>query len=108
MSELIAANVTKRYTKKDDPEDMKTIEKINPILLKNELRLSDDYDIENVSENKEELVEFAFEYFTPDDDTYTLYTKDYRDEAEKTINDLESGRQAWRRSDHLHRHVTPP
>lgn len=78
------------YYKKDNPEDMKTIEKLNPILIKTELRLPDDYDIETVSESKEELVEFAFEYFTHDDDTYTLYTKDYREEAEATINDLYS------------------
>ncbi|MBD5138934.1 MAG: hypothetical protein HDT24_06480 [Ruminococcus sp.] len=78
------------YYEKDNPNDMKTIEKLNPILIKTELRLPYDYNIENVSENKEELVKFAFEYFTPDDDTYTLYTKDYREKAEATINDLYS------------------
>ncbi|MDE6599245.1 MAG: hypothetical protein K2K34_04105 [Oscillospiraceae bacterium] len=77
------------YTKKDDPKDMKSIGIIKPILLKNELRLPDDYDIETVSESKEELVEFALEHYAYDDNT-PQYTRDYYEKIEATVNNIHS------------------
>ncbi|MDE7303468.1 MAG: hypothetical protein K2N60_09155 [Oscillospiraceae bacterium] len=77
------------YYKKDNPEDMKTIEKLNPILIKTELRLPDDYDIENVSESKEELREFALEYYAYDgNDTSLFSNNEYCKEVEVMVNDI--------------------
>lgn len=78
------------YYKKDNPDDMKTIEELTPILIKTELRLSEDYNAESVSEGKEELRDFALEYFTSNNETYTFYIKSYRETAKTTVNDLYS------------------
>lgn len=76
------------YYKKDDPEDMKTIEKLNPILIKTELRLPEDYSIENVPGSKEELRDFALEYYTfnENDSAATFYGAYYK-EAVETVKD---------------------
>ncbi|MBD5145782.1 MAG: hypothetical protein HDT21_07765 [Ruminococcus sp.] len=80
---------TVAYYKKDNPEDMKTIEKINPILIKTELRLPDGYDIETVSENKEELREFALEYYAYDENDTSLFSNnEYCKEVEVMVNDI--------------------
>lgn len=75
------------YYKKDDPEEMKTIENIKPILIKTELRLPEDYDIETVSEDKEELREFALEYYTYNEEKHQSSSREYREEVVATVND---------------------
>lgn len=75
------------YYEKDDPDDMKTIEKLKPLLIKTELRLPEDYSPEAVSSDKEELREFALEYYAYDDDT-PQYTRGYNEEVEIMVNDL--------------------
>lgn len=77
------------YYKKDNREDMRTIEKLKPLLIKTELRLPDDYDAVTVSENKEELKDFALEYYAYDDDANST-RRIYCEKAEATINDLYS------------------
>lgn len=74
------------YYKKDDPEDMSEIEKIIPTLIKTELRLPENYSGE-VPKNKEELREFALEYYAYDENDTSWYTKTER-EIEATVNDL--------------------
>ncbi|MDE6746445.1 MAG: hypothetical protein K2J72_07385, partial [Oscillospiraceae bacterium] len=78
------------YYEKDNPDDMKTIEELTPLLIKTELRLPEDYNAESVSENKEELRDFALEYFTSNNETYTFYVDSYRETAKTTVNDLYS------------------
>ncbi|MDE5993613.1 MAG: hypothetical protein K2G87_11260 [Oscillospiraceae bacterium] len=68
------------YCEKDNPEDMETAGQLNPILTKTELRLPDDYDAETVSEDKEELRDFALEYYA--------YERIYDEKIDTTINDL--------------------
>ena len=76
------------YYKKDDPEDMKTIESVNPSLIKTELRLPEDYDIENVPESKEELRDFALEHYTFDEnDEAAIFYGTYYKNAVETVND---------------------
>lgn len=72
------------YYEKDDPEDMKTLNKLNPKLIKTELRLPEDYTPENVSESKEELKEFALEYAA------SVSDRKYGEEIEKTVTELYS------------------
>ncbi|MDE6709093.1 MAG: hypothetical protein K2J76_01245 [Oscillospiraceae bacterium] len=77
------------YYRKDDPEDMKTIEKLNPVLIKTELRLPEDYDIENVPESKEALREFALEYYEYDENDTSLFSNNgYCKEVEIMVNDI--------------------
>lgn len=77
------------YYKKDDPEDMKTIEKIKPVLIKTELRLPEDYAPETVSESKEELREFALEYYAYDENDTSLFSNNgYCKEVEIMVNDI--------------------
>lgn len=76
------------YYKKDDPEDMEIIENLNPILIKTELRLPEDYDPETVSESKEELRQFALEHYTYDEnDTSAMFYGAYYDKAAETVKD---------------------
>lgn len=77
------------YYEKDDPETIKTIEKLDPRLIKTELHLPEDYDIDTVSESKEELKEFALEYYAYDNDT-PQYMRGYSEETEAAVNDLYS------------------
>lgn len=88
----IALNFTSgsiAYLEKDDPETLKTIGNLNPRLIKTELRLPEDHDTETVPESKEELKEFALEYYAYDDDT-PQYMRDYYEEIEATVNGLYS------------------
>lgn len=77
------------YYKKDDPEDMKIIENINPSLIKTELRLPEDYDPETISESKEELMETALKYhyiFEENNMAATFYNT-YYNKAAETVKD---------------------
>lgn len=78
------------YYEKDNPEDMKTIEVLTPILIKTELRLPEDYNAGSVSDGKEELRDFVLEYFTSNNETYTFYFDSYRETAKTTVSDLYS------------------
>lgn len=76
------------YYKKDDPEDMETLESLNPILIKTELRLPEDYDIENVSDDKEELRQFALEYYDYDEnEKYLSFSDEYNKKVEITVTE---------------------
>ena len=77
------------YYKKDDPEDIKIIENLNPSLIKTELRLPEDYDTETVSESKEELMDFALKYyyvFDENNEAATFYGT-YYNKAAETVKD---------------------
>lgn len=75
------------YYEKDDPDDMRRIESSEPLLMKTELRLPEDYSPEAVSADKEELRKFALEYYAYDDDT-PQYTRGYNEKVVTTANDL--------------------
>lgn len=86
----VAFNLTGKsigYYEKNDTINMDTIEQLNPLLIKTELRLPEDYSPEAVSSDKEELREFALEYYSYDDDT-SQYKRGYNEEVEAIVNDL--------------------
>ncbi|MDE6132504.1 MAG: hypothetical protein K2G04_03890 [Oscillospiraceae bacterium] len=62
------------YYKKDDPKDMAKIEKITPMLIKTELRLPEGHSLEDLSAEKEELRDFALEYYAYDEADTSLFT----------------------------------
>lgn len=74
------------YYKKDVPEDMEAIERLAPLLIAAELRLPENYSGE-VPKNKEELRDFALEYYAYDENDTSWYTKTER-EIEAAVNDL--------------------
>lgn len=75
------------YYEKDDSDDMEKIERLRPLLIKTELSLPEDYSPGAVSADKEELREFALEYYAYDDNT-SQYTRGYNEEVETTVNNL--------------------
>ncbi|MDE5577487.1 MAG: hypothetical protein K2J11_08885 [Oscillospiraceae bacterium] len=77
------------YYKKDDPEDMKIIENINPSLIKTELRLPEDYDPETVPESKKELMEIALKYYYvfDEDNAAASFYDTYYNKAAETAED---------------------
>ena len=74
------------FYKNNDPDLQNNLERSYPVLIKNELRLPEDYDPEIVPENKEELREFALEYYAYDDDMY-YSTRKYREEIERMVTE---------------------
>ena len=83
------ATNTINYCEKDNPEDVGTVEHLYPNLTKTELCLPDDYDAEAVSDDKEELRDFALEYYAYDDNTFS-YERSYNEKIMATVNDLYS------------------
>lgn len=75
-----------RYYQNDDPFLPSILERSDPVLIKTELRLPEDYDPEIVPEHKEELREFALEYYAYDDDMY-YSTRKYREEIERMVTE---------------------
>lgn len=77
------------YYRKDIPEDMAAIDRLYPLLIATELRLPENYDADDVPENKEELREFALEYYAYDENDTSLYSyTDYKKEIEATVKDV--------------------